>query len=557
MDNEKIKFIIIETGLVTEAKVLEMEKMAKENNISLSDQLVNEGILSDEYLGELIADSAGWRYVNLKNTIIEEEVLKIIPELVAKNQQAIPFAIEGNTIKVAMSDPDNLEFIHLLEKKSGKFVQHYFATASDIKTALGRYRKSITEEFDDIIKQNVQEAKQSVKAEDLPVVRIVDTLLLYAYQNGASDIHIEPYEGKSLVRYRIDGVLHDVIDLPKRVHDLLITRIKILSQLRIDEHRAAQDGKLQFMSEDGRVDVRVSTVPITEGEKVVMRLLSAKNKQYRLEDLGFSEHDYIKITNAMKRPHGMILATGPTGSGKTTTLYAVLQILNSRDINISTIEDPVEYDMEGINQIQVNNKTNLTFANGLRSLLRQDPDIIMVGEIRDTETASIAVNSAMTGHLVLSTLHTNDAATTIPRFIDMGVEPFLVASTINIAMAQRLVRKNCVKCLASYTVKKAELVKSFDTKLIEKTLGNKKEYRLYKSKGCAVCHKSGYKGRMGLYEIIEMSPTIKELVMSRMNADKIKEQAIKEGMVTMIEDGLYKVAKGLTTIEEVLRVSKE
>jgi len=557
MDNEKIKKIIIDTGLVTEAKLLELEKTAKEKNISLTDQLVNEGVLSDEYIGELIADSFGWRYINLKNTVIKDEVLKIIPELVAKNQQAIPFDIEGNTIKVAMNDPDNLEFIHLLEKKSGKFVQHYFATAGDIKTALGRYRKSITEEFDDIIKQNVKEAKQSVKAEDLPVVRIVDTILLYAYQNGASDVHIEPYEGKSLLRYRIDGILHDVIDLPKRVHDLLVTRIKILSQLRIDEHRAAQDGKLQFMTEDGRVDVRVSTVPITEGEKVVMRLLSAKNKQYRLEDLGFSDADLKKVQNAIKRPHGMILATGPTGSGKTTTLYAVLQILNSRDINISTIEDPVEYDMEGVNQIQVNNKTNLTFANGLRSLLRQDPDIIMVGEIRDAETANIAVNSAMTGHLVLSTLHTNDAATTIPRFIDMGIEPFLVSSTINIAMAQRLVRKNCVKCLASYTIKKTELAKSFDNKIIEKTLGNKNEYRFYKSKGCEVCHKSGYKGRMGLYEIIEMSSVLKELIMDKANADEIKAQAVKEGMTTMLEDGLLKVAKGLTTIEEVLRVSKE
>ncbi|MBL7022049.1 Flp pilus assembly complex ATPase component TadA [Patescibacteria group bacterium] len=557
MDNEKVKNIIIDTGLITEAKLLELEKNAKEKKTSLTVQLINEGILSDEYLGELIADNFGWRYINLKNTAIKDEVLKTIPELVAKKQQAIPFKIEGNTIKVAMNDPDNLEFIHLLEKKSGKFVQHYFATESDIKTALGRYRKSITEEFDDIIQQNVEEAKQSVKAEDLPVVRIVDTILQYAYQNGASDVHIEPYEGKSLLRYRIDGLLHDVIDLPKRVHDLLITRIKILSQLRIDEHRAAQDGKLQFMTEDGRVDVRVSTVPITEGEKVVMRLLSAKNKQYRLDDLGFSDSDLKKVNNAIKRPHGMILATGPTGSGKTTTLYAVLQILNNRDINISTIEDPVEYDMEGINQIQVNNKTNLTFANGLRSLLRQDPDIIMVGEIRDPETASIAVNSAMTGHLVLSTLHTNDAATTIPRFVDMGIEPFLVSSTINIAMAQRLVRKNCVKCLASYTISKAELAKSFDSKVIDKSLGSKKEYRLYKSKGCEVCHKSGYKGRVGLYEIIEMSRSMKELIMNKANADEIKTLAIKEGMTTMLEDGLLKVAKGITTIEEVMRVSKE
>jgi len=330
-----------------------------------------------------------------------------------------------------------------------------------------------------------------------------------------------------------------------------------MSKLRIDEHRAAQDGKLQFMSDDGRVDVRVSIIPIVEGEKIVMRLLSSKNKHLKLETLGFSEKDFTKVDKAISRPHGMILVTGPTGSGKSTTLYAVLNVLNAREVNISTIEYPVEYDIEGINQIQVNNKTNLTFASGLRALLRQDPDIIMVGEIRDRETAEISINSAMTGHLVLSTLHTNDAATTMPRFIDMGIEPFLISSTINIIIAQRLVRKLCHKCVASYTVKRTKLVELFNEESIFRVLGNKKEYRLYKSKGCAFCKKTGYQGRMGIYEVMEMSSSIKELVMKQANASEIHKQAIKEGMMSMLEDGLAKILKGETSAEEILRVTKD
>ncbi|OIO46665.1 MAG: hypothetical protein AUJ28_02090 [Parcubacteria group bacterium CG1_02_37_51] len=557
MTNEDIKKIVLETGLITEEKLKEVEELAKDNGESFEEEVVNQGLMSDENLGQLIADSKGYHYVNLKNTEIEDEALAVIPEVVAKNQMAIAYSIAGDTLKVAMHDPGNLDFIHLLEKKGSKFIEPYFATLRDLKQALNKYRKNITEEFDDIMKVNVEEAKKSAKAEDLPVIKIADTLLAYAYQNGASDIHLEPYEKKSLVRYRIDGVLHDVVDLPKKVHDLLITRFKILAKLRIDEHRAAQDGKLQFMTEDGRVDVRVSIVPITEGEKVVMRLLSAKNRQYRLESLGFSDKDLKIVSKAIKKPHGMILATGPTGSGKTTTLYAILYVVNSREVNISTVEDPVEYDMEGVNQIQVNRTTDLTFANGLRSLLRQDPDIIMVGEIRDEETANIAINAAMTGHLVLSTLHTNDAATTIPRFMDMGAEPFLVSSTINVVIAQRLVRKNCVKCMASYTITYEELVKSLTAPMIAQTLGKKKSYRFYQSKGCAVCHHSGYRGRMGIYEVLEVTPAIKEMIMQRANADEIKVQAIKEGMTTILEDGIQKVASGQTTIEEILRVSKE
>ena len=553
----KIKKILLDNALIDEQAILQLQSRAKKENRTLEELVVDESIISDDHLGQLIADSYDYKYINLSDVIIDEETLKIIPELVAKNQQAIAFEMKGETLKIAMNDPSNLDFIHLMEKKSGMFIEPYYATHADLKQALNKYRKSITDEFDDIMKTNVLEAKKSEKPEDVPIIRIADTLLIYAYQNNSSDIHIEPYENKSLVRFRIDGILHDVVELPKKIHNLLITRLKIMSKLRIDEHRAAQDGKLQFMSDDGRVDVRVSILPIVEGEKIVMRILSSKNKHLKLEHLGFSEKDYAKVEKAISRPHGMILVTGPTGSGKSTTLYAVLNILNSREVNISTIEDPVEYDIEGVNQIQVNNKTNLTFANGLRALLRQDPDIIMVGEIRDRETAEISINSAMTGHLVLSTLHTNDAATTIPRFIDMGIEPFLISSTVNLIIAQRLVRKLCHKCVASYSVKRTKLVELFSESTISRALGDKKEYRLYKSKGCAFCKKTGYKGRMGIYEILEVSSALKDLIMKQANAEEIHKLAVKEGMTTMVEDGLSKVLKGETSAEEVLRVTKD
>jgi type II secretory ATPase GspE/PulE/Tfp pilus assembly ATPase PilB-like protein len=391
---------------------------------------------------------------------------------------------------------------------------------------------------------------------------MVNLLLQYGYDSKASDIHIEPYEKKILVRFRIDGVMHDVLDIPKEFLDLILTRIKILARLRTDEHRTSQDGKLRFKSDGERVDVRVSIIPITQGENVVMRLLSAKNRQFTLKDLGLGKNDMKKVNRSIKHPHGMILVTGPTGSGKTTTLYAVLRMLNRRDIHISTIEDPVEYDIEGVSQIQVNMKTDLSFAKGLRSLVRQDPDIIMVGEIRDEETAGIAVNSALTGHLVLSTLHTNDAATTLPRLLDMDIEPFLVSSTVNVAIAQRLIRKICNKCKVSYTLN-AEEVKILDANSAVKEICKIKGYtdlkkmRLYKGKGCKVCGETGYHGRIGVFEILEMTEEIKQLIVKRATSDEILTLAKKQGMTTMLEDGIEKVLNGDTSIEEVLRVTVE
>ncbi len=396
---------------------------------------------------------------------------------------------------------------------------------------------------------------------------IVDLLLKYGNQNKASDIHLEPYANKVVVRFRIDGVMHKVLELPKDLHEIILARIKVLAKIRTDEHRAAQDGKLRFSAEDEVVDVRVSIVPIIEGENAVMRLLSAKNRRFSLADLGFSAQNLKKVERAIKKPHGMILVTGPTGSGKSTTLYAIMKILNKPSIHISTIEDPVEYDIEGISQIQVNEKTNLTFAKGLRAIVRQDPDIIMVGEIRDTETAGIAVNSALTGHLVLSTLHTNDAASTLPRLIDMKVEPFLTASTVNVIVAQRLIRKICEKCRVSYEINmktpeqenmiiEKNIVEELPEE-IKKKFFNKDKIILYRGTGCKVCGQTGYTSRVGIFEVLEMSAEIRDLVNKKSDSDEILKKSKEQDMKTMLEDGLEKVLNGVTTLEEVARVTKE
>jgi type II secretory ATPase GspE/PulE/Tfp pilus assembly ATPase PilB-like protein len=369
---------------------------------------------------------------------------------------------------------------------------------------------------------------------------------------------VEPREKEIVVRYRIDGILHDVVSLPRELSDSILTRIKVLAKLRTDEHFAAQDGKLQEIMDGERVDIRVSVLPVVDGEKIVMRLLTEKGKKYSLEDLGMLERDLKKLRRHAQKSFGMILATGPTGSGKTTTMYALLKILNTRDVNIATIEDPIEYSLEGVNQIQANPKTGLTFASGLRSIVRQDPDIIMVGEIRDEETAGIAVNASMTGHLVLSTLHTNDAATTLPRFRDMKVEPFLIASTINVIVAQRLVRKICQRCIVSTELSKEELLKLVPEDVAAKFMGKVKrggKASLFRGKGCDACGHTGYKGRVGIFELLEVDDAVRDLIMKDSDAGRIAKQAVASGMITMFEDGIEKVMIGLTTIDEVIRVT--
>ncbi len=558
MDNEKIKYILEGSGLI-ERKILDgLAEEANKKNKNLYDLIVARDVLPDFYFGKAMADGLGMPFISLSRIPIPEDVLAIVPEIVARKQKVIPFELGSDGLKLAMSDPRDDEIREFISKKITADVIPYFATERDISNALGLYRKDVAKSLEDIL-----EDVRAAKGDDGPIVRMVDELLLSGNRNKSSDIHIEPYEEMTVIRFRIDGVLHEVATLPKKFHDQIISRIKILSRLKTDEHLSAQDGKLQFESDDESVDVRVSIVPIIEGEKAVLRLLSAKSRQIGLEELGLSSEDLEKVEKGFRKPWGMVLATGPTGSGKTTSVYAILKILNDPEINIATIEDPVEYDIEGVNQIQVNPKTNLTFAKGLGSILRQDPDIIFVGEIRDEETAGIAVNAAMTGHLVLSTLHTNDAATTLPRLADMEIEPFLISSSVNTIVAQRLVRKICPACIQSTEVQvnNGKIVTKNGTlavekKILEKYFGKEKNLRVYEGKGCAVCKHTGHVGRTGIFEVLEVTPGIRELIMSKANSDIITQKAVSEGMTTMFEDGIRKVAKGVTTIEEVMRAVK-
>ncbi len=554
-----LKGLLVKPGHISETQFELSQKEAKEKNISIEDILIENELISDENLGQLIASFLEFPFVNLSKEVILEEIINIIPEIVARNQKIIVFDKTKKGLKVAMTNPTNFEMIEWLKKKNGEKINPYYATSRDIKNALKYYRKELKETFDEIIEEEAKKARiEKIRTGNVPIIKIVDTLIEYAYENRASDIHIEPLVKNTQVRFRIDGVLHNVLTLSKDIHGLIVTRIKVLSKLRTDEHFSAQDGKFITKSEKEKFDIRVSIVPVTEGENIVMRLLSERARQFSLENLGLLGKDLKRVRNAIKKPYGMILSTGPTGCGKTTTLYAILKILNKSKVNITTIEDPVEYDVEGISQIQVNQKTNLTFAKGLRSIVRQDPDIIMVGEIRDEETAGIAINSAMTGHLVLSTMHANTASTNIPRLMDMSIEPFLVASSINIIIAQRLVRKICIKCRESYEITKNELrTLSLSENLIKKLFNNKEKIRCYRGKGCKACVNTGYSGRIGIFEVLEITDDIRKRVMEKANADQIQTQAIKNGMTTMMEDGISKAFHGITTVEEIIRVTRE
>lgn len=545
--------------LIKEGKYLEDQDLdavleeARSDGVTFGFKLVEKDLISDDNLGRLVADHLKMRFVELSKVVIDKKYLNILPESVAEKNKAIVFDAGEDMVKVATCLPDNRIFLEMLKHKIGKDLDVFYATERDMESALRNYKKELQVVFEDIFK-NGTESKDTT---DSFVTNLVRMLIEYAYKDNASDIHIEPEEEYSIVRFRIDGILSDVLKVPKAYHQQVVTKIKVDSKLRTDEHLSAQDGKMQYLIGSEDLDIRVSIVPVTDGEKVVMRLLSENNRQFSLADLGMSQSDLEKVKNGFEKPYGMILSTGPTGSGKTTTVYAILKILNTRDRNISTIEDPVEYEVEGINQIQVNTKTNLTFANGLRSILRQDPDTIFVGEIRDSETAGIAINSAMTGHLVLSTLHTNNSATTLPRLIDMEIEPFLVSSTVNVIVGQRLVRTICEKCKVSVDKTKKELQEKFNETDVVKVFGKTTKIRVYKGKGCPVCHMSGYVGRVGVFEVLEVNDEIRDLVNKKADADLITQKAVEMGMTTMLQDGLLKVQNGLTTIEEVLRVTKE
>lgn len=555
ISDEQLKTALLNAKVIDQARIDLAVEYAKISDLRLIDALVEKDIISDEHLGIVIANYLKLPFVNLSQISIPEELLNVIPERFARKHKIVPFARDNQSIKVAMADPTDKLIIEMVWRKTGQQVLPYFATEQDIYNTLSIYRKDLQKTFDNFINKYLVNKEQQIYI-NVPIAKAVELIISYAYQDRASDIHIEPQENESLVRFRIDGILHDVLVLPKVMHDQIITRLKVIARLRTDEHLAPQDGKLRVVLAEEELDIRLSILPIVEGEKAVLRLLASKFRLFSLHDLGMNQRDLKIVGSAISKSYGMILSTGPTGSGKTTSIYAIIKILNSRAKNITTIEDPVEYRIKGVNQIQVNPKADLTFANGLRSILRQDPNIIFVGEIRDDETAGIAVNSALTGHLVVSTLHTNDAATALPRLIDMGVEPFLVASTVNIIIAQRLMRRICDMCKTMITLTEEELAKNIPVETLQKHFNLKEKIHAYQGKGCRICHGTGYKGRVGAFEVLEVSKEIRKLITQREDADLIAKQAVKEGMVTMIDDGLQKVALGITTVEEVLRVTK-
>lgn len=573
----------LNTRKIDELTLKGLTEESEATRVPLYDVVQKRHILSDEEMGKLTAEIIGYPYINVSKIEIPNEILEIVPENIALAQGIITFGLDeyNNRVKIATVNPFDLEMIHDLEKKTGREAEVYYTTKASINSILGKYSQELKNIFLNMLPPRLRYAREESKApsltpetveEEIPIVQIFEAILLYAFRHQASDIHIEAGKQHTVIRYRIDGVLHKVVNFPKIIHEPLITRCKILAGLRIDETRAAQDGRINLKLDNDNIAFRVSILPTHFGEKAVMRLLVELEDSVNLLESGLSEEDYRKVIVNSTKPYGMMIVTGPTGSGKTTTLYNIIKLLNSEGVNIATIEDPIEYGIEGINQVQVNHATNLTFANGLRALLRQDPDCILVGEIRDQETAQIGVESAMTGHMVFSTLHANSTAVGIPRLVEMGIEPFLLTAAVNSLVAQRLVRKLCPHCLQSFTYSAEMLsliyntknipeiirkitLKTYSSEDIEK-LDFKNEFVFYKGLGCRVCGFTGYKGRIGLFEVLEMNDDIKVAILRGASSDEIEALAVKNGMSIMLEDGIRKSLSGLTSLEEVIRVIK-
>ena len=586
IENRQLKDFLLDSDILDKAKVEEAFKEAENQKKQLGNLLLEKKLVSEIELRKLYAYILGIPFVDLTKEFVPHDTLQLIPEPIAKKYGIVAFEKTGRDIKVAMINPDDLQTIDFIKKKTGYKITPCLTSEESIKTVLKQYEKSLKAEFGDIIEKNTQEvasegaigegaADEDLEkvAQGLPIIRIVDTLIKHAIFQSASDIHIEPEDKDVVVRYRIDGILHDAMTLPKQVLQGIVARIKVLSNLKLDEHRLPQDGRFKIEKDNYKISFRVSILPVFDGEKVVMRLLDESSKGLTLEKMGLYGNDLEIVHREIKKPNGMILATGPTGSGKTTTLYTIMDIINTPDVNISTVEDPVEYRMPRINQTQVNPKIGMTFAAGLRALLRQDPDIIMVGEIRDKETMEIALNAAMTGHLVLSTLHTNSAAGALPRLLDMGAEAFLVASTVDVIIAQRLVRRLCPECLTEYSLNEKEiksLASNFSVDEILKCLKESvqlkgrikvgddwKNIKFYRPKGCDQCNNEGYHGRIGIYEVLEVNEEIEKLITASASTETIERKAKEQGMHLMIEDGFIKAVQGVTSIEEIMRVTKE
>jgi type IV pilus assembly protein PilB len=580
IEQDKLKSFLIDSGLVTQADIdTADEYIEKHQNQTVGEYLVSEGKITDDDLKRIQAYLLGIPFIDLSSEKIPFDILSIVPEPIARNHNIVPYKKTGDRLEVAMLDTDDLSAIDFIKKKTGLTILPRLTSTGSIKNALVQYQKSLKADFGDIIKKEMDSLKANASgggdlseknlkaiAEDIPVVRVVDTLLKHAILQNASDIHMEPQEESLVIRYRVDGILHDAMTLPKESALSITARIKVLASLKLDEKRLPQDGRFKIELDGEKVSFRVSILPTYYGEKTVMRILREGGGGYSLESLGFHGVNLERIYEATKQRTGMILTTGPTGSGKSTTLYTILEIVNTPDVNISTIEDPIEYQMKRVNQTQVKPEIGFTFAEGLRSLVRQDPDIVMVGEIRDGETASLAINAALTGHLVLSTLHTNSAAGAVPRLLDMGAEPFLLVSTLRVIIGQRLVRK-LGKAREKYTLSEAGIASLRKTVDLDKVLASLKadnivkkeatwkDIPLYRPKITET--DDGYAGRIGIHEVLKVSPTIQDMIVAGKPAEKIQEQALVEGMLTMMEDGIYKAVQGMTTIEEVLRVISE
>lgn len=562
---EIFKKLLIEEGLIQPEVFDKLAAEAGRLGQNMADVLISRGIITRSYFAGIISRYFKVSLADLSSRGINETILKMLPEDVARQKRVILFDREPDgRIAAAMEDPNDLSIIEFLERYLQAKIQPYLASESDLKRGFALYGEQMSEEFKRIIEANVAESLRfrgegEKAAAEVPIVAIIDNFIAYAFSLRASDIHLEIFEETLLLRYRIDGVLYEIIRIPKVIHPALTARLKLLAGLKIDEHYKPQDGRFRQRIGSDILDIRVAVMPTYYGEKVEMRLLPATQRPLSLEELGMFE-DMVKIvTENIRKTYGMVLVTGPTGSGKTTTLYSVLGILNRPEVNIVTIEDPIEYDIKYINQTQINPAAGVTFANGLRAILRQDPNIIMVGEIRDAETAAISVQSALTGHLVLSSLHTNDAATAVPRLLDMKIPSFLAAAVLNAVVAQRLVRRICQSCIYSFEPPK-ELIEALRSQI--KEFGSEEKFSppkmIYAGRGCPACGGSGYQGRVGVFEVLNVSENIRKIIISpNFSLDWLKRQAAAEGMINIFEDGLRKVELGITTVEELMRVIRE
>jgi type IV pilus assembly protein PilB len=577
--------------LLLEGKLLSREDLetAKVDAFKASKPLIayiaEQNLVGEEDLTRISAQAMAVPYANLNNIQVTEDIIKLLTKETAETYMAVPFGMQQGRLAVGMLDPTNIQAVDFLSRKVGHTITTYLVSRASIDHVMSQFHADVAADVEtalgvEKVDEHPKVEKKDPKAmqnlvQDAPITRALNAILDYAAQSRASDIHIEPREHELKIRYRIDGILQETMTLPKSIEPALISRIKILSTLRIDEHRVPQDGQFQISSAGREIDLRIAISPVVWGEQVVIRLLDKTGTVLTLEALGFRGRAFRVINEGIHKPHGMTLSTGPTGSGKSTTLYAIVQEIKNVAINIVTLEDPVEYKMDGINQIQVNADVGLTFASGLRSILRQDPNVVLVGEIRDKETADLAVQAALTGHVVLSTIHTNSASGVLPRMLDMGIEPFLIASTINTVIGQRLVRKLCEKCKQPYDSGEAETKSILETlkdvlpkhkddlERVKKDIGydtvplaDDKKFQLFKAVGCKECSK-GYKGRIGIYEVFAMSDAMEKLLLQHATTSDVQKQAALDGMLTMKQDGYFKALNALTTLEEVARVASD